>query len=75
VPKEQITIYVICTLTSWAVTEMDKKRLGTWETKILRRTYGTVEEQGVWRITTNHEMRELYKDLDKVAGFKKQRME
>ena len=54
---------------------MDKKRLGTWETKILRRTYGPVEEQGIWRITTNHEMRELYKDLDKVAGFKKQRME
>jgi hypothetical protein len=33
--------------------EMDMKRLGTWERKILRRIYGTVEEQGIWRIRTN----------------------
>ena len=27
---------------TWAMTEMDMKRLGTWEWKILRRLYGPV---------------------------------
>jgi hypothetical protein len=54
---------------------MDKKRLGTWERKILRRTYGPVGEQVMWRISTNQELREIHKDLDIIAGFKKKRME
>jgi len=39
------------------------KRLDTWERKILR-IYGPVVEQGIWRIRTNQEMREIYKDLN-----------
>ena len=56
------------------MTEMDKKRLGTWERKILRRIYGPVVEQGIWRISTNQELRALYKDVDIAAGFKKKRL-
>jgi hypothetical protein len=41
---------------------MDMKRVGTREKKILRSVYGPVVEQGIWRIRTNHELRELYKD-------------
>ena len=40
---------------TWAMTEMDVTRLGTWERKILRRIHGTVVEQGVWRIRINQE--------------------
>jgi hypothetical protein len=54
---------------TWAMTEMDMKKLGTWERKILRRIYGTVEEQGIWRIRTNQELREQYKDLDTVEAI------
>jgi hypothetical protein len=36
------------------MTEMDVKRLGTWDRKILR-IYGALEEQGTWRIRTNLE--------------------
>jgi len=36
------------------------KRLGTWERKILRRTYGSLVEQGIWTIRTNQELRKLY---------------
>jgi hypothetical protein len=43
----------------WAVTEMDMIGLGTWERKMLRRIYGPVVEQGIWRIRTNQEWREL----------------
>jgi hypothetical protein len=34
-----------------------------------------VGEQGIWRISTNQEVRELYKYVDIAAGFKKKRVE
>ena len=59
---------------TWAMTEMDKKRLGTWKRKILR-IHGPAVEQGIWRIRTNQELRELCKDLDIVAGIRNKRLE
>jgi hypothetical protein len=53
----------------WAMTEMDMKRLRTWERKILR-IEEPVEEQGIWRISI-HELRKLYKDLDTAAAINK----
>jgi hypothetical protein len=32
--------------------------------------YGPVVEQGIWRVRTDQELRELYKDLDIVADIK-----
>jgi len=52
---------------TWAVNEMDLKRLGEWERKI----YGPVVEQGMWRIETDQELRELYTDLDITADIMK----
>jgi hypothetical protein len=46
---------------TWAVTEMDKKRLSTWERKILRKIYGPVVGQGIWRVITNQKLREIIK--------------
>jgi hypothetical protein len=43
--------------------------------EIIRRIYRPVVEQGIWRIRTNKELRELYKDLDIVADIKKKRFE
>jgi hypothetical protein len=34
---------------TWTVSEMDVKRLGTWERKMLRGIHGPVIEQGIWR--------------------------
>ena len=48
---------------TWAVPEMDMKRLGTGEREILR-IHGPVVEREKWRIRTEQELRELYKDLD-----------
>ena len=56
------------------MTELDMKSLGTWERKILR-THGLVVEQAMWRIRTNQELRDLYKDLDIVADIKKKTLE
>jgi hypothetical protein len=58
-----------------AVTEMDMKRLGTWERKILRKIYGAVVEQGIWRVITDQDLREICKYLDIVADIKKKRFE
>ena len=55
----------------WAVTEMDRKRLGAWE----RIIYGPVVQQGMWRIRTDWELREVGKGVDTVADVKKKRFE
>ena len=74
----KITIYktmlkpaAVCRSETWPVTEMDVKRLNTWDRKILRRIYGPEVEQGMWRERTNQELRELYEDLDIVADIKR----
>jgi hypothetical protein len=51
--------------------EMKMKRLNTWEKKILRRICGPMVDQGIWRIRTNQELRELHKDLDIVTDILK----
>jgi hypothetical protein len=39
-----------------------------WERKILR-IYGQVVEQGMWKIRTNQELRELCQDIDVIADI------
>jgi hypothetical protein len=36
----------------WAMTEVDMKRLGIWEKKILGMIHGRVVKKGIWRIRT-----------------------
>jgi hypothetical protein len=58
-----------------AMNEKHINRLSKWEGKILSRTLGPVAEQGIWRIRTDRELRELFKDLGIVAGIKKKELE
>jgi hypothetical protein len=44
---------------TWAVAEMDINRPGTCERKILRWTHGSVVMQGIWKIRTDQELREI----------------
>jgi len=41
----------------------------------LRRLYGPVVEQGIWRIRSNQKLWGIYKDLGTVADMKKKRLE
>jgi len=59
---------------TWAVTERNMKRMGTWR-ETLRRVHGPVVELGIWRVRTDQELREIYKDLDIIADIKKMRFE
>jgi hypothetical protein len=47
------------------------KGLNIWEEKVLRKIYGPVVEQGVWRIRKNQGLRNLFRYLGKVADIKK----
>jgi hypothetical protein len=44
----------------------DEEKLKTFKRRILRRIYGPICENGVWRIKYNNELYSLYKDLDIV---------
>jgi len=59
---------------TWAMIVMDMKILRTWERRILR-THGPVVEQAIWRIRTDQELREPYKDLDTVTDIKNKALE
>ena len=52
----------------------DKTGCMGWGMKILR-IHGPVVQQGIWRIRTDQESRELYKDLDIVADIKRKSLE
>jgi hypothetical protein len=55
------------------VSDNDERSLRTWERKVLRKIYGPVYDNGIWRIRTNIEMM-LYQELDIVAEIKKARL-
>ena len=49
---------------------MDELRLGIFETKILRRIYGPICEEAVWRSRYNEELYRLYDEADLVTTIK-----
>ena len=48
--KKMVKQVVVFGSEIWAMAEMGMKEVGTWETKIFRRVYGPVVEQGMWRV-------------------------
>jgi hypothetical protein len=57
---------------TWCLTANDERSLRTWERKVLRKIYGPVYDNGIWR--TNKELMTLYQVLDIVAEIKKARL-
>jgi hypothetical protein len=51
-----------------------ERSLRTWERKVLRKIYGPVYDNGIWRIRTNKELMALYQELEIVAEIKKARL-
>ena len=66
---------VTCGNETWSVNVIDMKRLGTWDRKILRKVHGPAVQQGMWKIRTNQELRELYKNLDIITYIQNKRLE
>ena len=47
-------------------TKKDGLQINTWERKVLRRIFGPVTDNGVWRIRTNKEP-DLYQETDLIT--------
>jgi hypothetical protein len=45
---------------TWCLTTNDERNLRTWERKVLRKMYGPVYDNGIWRIRTIKELMALY---------------
>jgi hypothetical protein len=58
----------------WTMSESDENTLATWGRKILRRIFGEVKENGVWRILTHQELMYLYREPDIIPEIRKERL-
>ena len=59
---------------SWTMTAADEKSLGTFERKILRKIFGPLCVDGEYRRRMNHELYDLFRDVDVVRKIKIQRL-
>lgn len=59
---------------TWTLTNKTEEMLAVFERKILRKIYGPVNENGLWRIRYNYELKQLYKDVNIVDYVKIQRL-
>jgi hypothetical protein len=59
---------------TWILSQNDKRLLGIFERKILRKIFGAVNENGLWRRRYNFELYQLYTDPDIVKFVKVQRL-
>jgi hypothetical protein len=51
---------------TWVLTKENERALNTWERKIMRKTYGPINEGRPWRIRTKSELQEVYGEQDLV---------
>jgi hypothetical protein len=59
---------------TWVLTQKSENALRVFERKILRRIFGPVNGSRQWRIRCNHDMYELYTELDLVTCIKISRL-
>jgi len=55
---------------TWVLSKVDELRLEIFERKILRRIYGSISEEEVWRSKYDEEPYRLYDDADQVTTIK-----
>jgi len=71
--KTQIRPAVTCGCETWTLTSRNEQQLRILERKILRKTFGPVQdENGIWRIRKNHELNELIGNCRHSKIYKKQ---
>ena len=79
--KTKLTIYKTLILPvllygaeTWVLSDRDKQALGVFERKILRKVFGPVKIHDEYRIRYNHELYELYADIDVLQRINVQRL-
>jgi hypothetical protein len=56
------------------LSKSDENITAKWKRNILRRIFGTVKGNGVWRIGTNQELKNLYIEPDIISKIRKGRL-
>ena len=59
---------------SWVIKEVVKQKLLIFERRILRRIFGPIKENGLWRIQTNNELNKLIQNKNIINYIKAQRL-
>ena len=59
---------------AWVVTQSDAAALGVFERKVLRKIFGPLRVGDDFRIRMNHELYELYDDIDVVQRISQQQL-
>ena len=59
---------------AWVVTQSDAAALGVFERKVLRKIFGPLRVGDDYRIRMNHELYELYDDIDVVQRISQQQL-
>jgi hypothetical protein len=59
---------------TWTLSKINERRLGLIETRVVRRIFGTKQENGKWRKRYNYELYEMFKDSDIVVYIKAKRL-
>jgi hypothetical protein len=55
----------------WTLSRSDENPLAIWGRKMLRRIFGPVKENSVWRIRTNQELMDLNRETDIMSEIRK----
>ena len=58
----------------WTMSAANEKKLGTFQSKILRKIFGRICVNGEYRRRMNHELYELYDDVELVRHVQMQRL-
>ena len=59
---------------TWNISNNDANKLRVFERKIIRRIYGAIQENGIWRSRNNMEIQEILNNEDIVRYIKAQRL-
>jgi len=54
----------LCMINIRTLSQTVAKKVGSVERKIIRRTFGSIHNNGVWRIRQNEALNRLYKEND-----------
>jgi hypothetical protein len=59
----------------WTLNKKEESVIGSFERKILRRNYGPIKENGIWRIRYHKELYKLYKEPEISVTIKLKRFQ
>jgi hypothetical protein len=64
----------MCSLEVWTFSMSDEKTLAIWERTILRAILGPVKGNGLWKICTNRELINLFREEDIISEIRNGRL-